>query len=189
MQIDPRNQRTAADRTRRRPGRGAHRSSSSSRSTVASARENLALSRENLRRQQELWAQQLTTRQALERAESEVKVRETNLRDAEQSLGTAGAAHPRGGRDRRRARSTSCRRPASSRRSTASIVRRNIEAGRDGGHRHDEQRRHGAADRSPTCRSSRPRSRSTRPTSRSSRSASRPRSRSTPSRTRPSPAR
>ena len=87
MQIDPRNQQTAAERTN--AGLSAARMQLEQlRNTVATARENLALSRENLRRTRELWAQQLTTRQALDTAESEVKVREASLRDAEQSLGT-----------------------------------------------------------------------------------------------------
>jgi HlyD family secretion protein len=89
MQIDPRNQRTATSRTA--AGLAAARSQLEQlRSSVAAARENLALSRENLRRARELWAQQLTTRQALDQAESEVKVRETQLRDAEQGLSTQG---------------------------------------------------------------------------------------------------
>jgi HlyD family secretion protein len=87
MQIDPRNQQTAAERTA--ASLSAARSTLEQlRNSVAAARENLALSRENLRRARELWAQQLTTRQALDQAESEVKVREANLRDSEQSLGT-----------------------------------------------------------------------------------------------------
>ncbi|MEO5821303.1 MAG: efflux RND transporter periplasmic adaptor subunit [Vicinamibacteraceae bacterium] len=87
MQIDPRNQRTATNRTA--AGLAAARSQLEQlRSSVAASRENLALSRENLRRARELWAQQLTTRQALDGAESEVKVRETQLRDAEQGLST-----------------------------------------------------------------------------------------------------
>jgi HlyD family secretion protein len=87
MQIDPRNQQTAADRTA--AGLAAARSQLDQlQNAVAAARENLALSRENLRRTRELWAQQLTTRQALDTAESEVKVREANLRDAEQALST-----------------------------------------------------------------------------------------------------
>jgi HlyD family secretion protein len=87
MQIDPRNQRTATSRTA--AGLAAAKSQLEQlRSSVAAARENLALSRENLRRARELWAQQLTTRQALDQAESEVKVRETQLRDAEQGLST-----------------------------------------------------------------------------------------------------
>jgi HlyD family secretion protein len=89
MQIDPRNQRTATSRTA--AGLAAARSQLEQlRSSVAAARENLALSRENLRRARELWAQQLTTSQALDQAESEVKVRETQLRDAEQGLSTQG---------------------------------------------------------------------------------------------------
>jgi HlyD family secretion protein len=87
MQIDPRNQRTATSRTA--AGLAAAKSQLEQlRSNVAAARENLALSRENLRRARELWAQQLTTRQALDQAETEVKVRETQLRDAEQGLST-----------------------------------------------------------------------------------------------------
>jgi HlyD family secretion protein len=87
MQIDPRNQQTAADRTA--AGLAAARSTLDQlRTGVQAARENLSLSRENLRRTRELWAQQLTTRQALDTAESEVKVREANLRDAEQALST-----------------------------------------------------------------------------------------------------
>jgi HlyD family secretion protein len=87
MQIDPRNQQTAADRTA--AGLAAARSQLDQlQNSVAAARENLALSRENLRRTRELWAQQLVTRQALDTAESEVKVREANLRDAEQALST-----------------------------------------------------------------------------------------------------
>jgi HlyD family secretion protein len=87
MQIDPRNQQTAADRTA--AGLAAARSQLDQlQNSVTAARENLALSRENLRRQRDLWAQQLTTRQALDQAESEVKVREANLRDAEQGLST-----------------------------------------------------------------------------------------------------
>jgi HlyD family secretion protein len=87
MQIDPRNQQTAADRTA--AGLAAARSQLDQlQNSVAAARENLALSRENLRRTRELWAQQLTTRQALDTAESEVKVREANQRDAEQALAT-----------------------------------------------------------------------------------------------------
>jgi HlyD family secretion protein len=87
MQIDPRNQLTAADRTA--AGLAAARSQLEQlHSNVTAARENLSLSRENLRRARELWAQQLTTRQALDQAESEVKVRETQLRDLEQGLAT-----------------------------------------------------------------------------------------------------
>jgi HlyD family secretion protein len=127
MQIDPRNQRTMTDRSN--AGLAAARSQLEQlRSSVAAARENLALSRENLRRQKELWAQQLTTRQALDAAESEVKVREANLRDAEQSLGTQEQ------RIREQGASVSSAEYELSRTRIESpidglIVRRNIEAG------------------------------------------------------------
>ena len=127
MQIDPRNQRTMTDRSN--AGLAAARSQLEQlRSSVAAARENLALSRENLRRQKELWAQQLTTRQALDQAESEVKVREANLRDSEQSLGTQEQ------RIREQGASVSSAEYELSRTRIESpidglIVRRNIEAG------------------------------------------------------------
>lgn len=50
---------------------------------VETARANLALARDEARRQRELWQQGLTTRQDLDRAESELKVRETELRARE----------------------------------------------------------------------------------------------------------
>jgi HlyD family secretion protein len=87
MQIDPRNLQSAQQRTQ--AALSASRSQlEEARVAVATARENLNLSRETLRRQKELWAQQLTTREALDRADNEVKVRETQLRQAEQSLST-----------------------------------------------------------------------------------------------------
>jgi len=87
MQIDPRQQRTAAERMQASLG-GARSQLEETRSAINTARENLNLSRETARRQRELWTQQLTTRDALDRAENEVKVRETQLRQTEQSLST-----------------------------------------------------------------------------------------------------
>jgi HlyD family secretion protein len=87
MQIDPRQQRTAAERTQASLA-GARSLLEETRSAINTARENLNLSRETARRQRELWTQQLTTRDALDRAENEVKIRETQLRQAEQSLST-----------------------------------------------------------------------------------------------------
>ncbi len=52
------------------------------------ARENLALAREELKRQEELWAQQLTTKQALDQARNAVTVREAELRQREQDIKT-----------------------------------------------------------------------------------------------------
>ena len=53
---------------------------------VAQARASLALARQGLRREEELGAGELTTREALERAQNDVAVRETDLRSREQAL-------------------------------------------------------------------------------------------------------
>jgi HlyD family secretion protein len=58
------------------------------RAALATSRENLSLARENLKRQRDLWAQQLTTKEALDRAESELKVRETEVRQGERLIDT-----------------------------------------------------------------------------------------------------
>lgn len=58
------------------------------RMVIVSARENLGLARANLRREQELWTQQLTTRQALDQAENAVKVSEAELSQREQDVKT-----------------------------------------------------------------------------------------------------
>ncbi len=58
------------------------------RTGVEQARVTLELSRQNLKRQQELWNEGLTPREALERAENEVAVRETELRAREQEVQT-----------------------------------------------------------------------------------------------------
>ena len=58
------------------------------RTTVDQARTMLALSQQNLKRQQELWKEGLTTREALERAQNEVEVRESEVRTREQEIQT-----------------------------------------------------------------------------------------------------
>jgi HlyD family secretion protein len=58
---------------------GARAGLEQARVNVETARANLALSRDQLKRQRDLWAQQLTTKENLDKAESEVKVRETEL--------------------------------------------------------------------------------------------------------------
>ncbi len=88
MQVDPRTHRTAGRAVAGGPRRGAVAARSVQGRASSSARENLNLSRDNLRRQKELWAQQLTTRESLDRAENEVKVREAQLREQEQELST-----------------------------------------------------------------------------------------------------
>jgi HlyD family secretion protein len=87
MQIDPRNQQTAAERGEAAVGE-ARATLEQQRTAIISARENLTLARENQRRQRELWAQQLTTREQLDSAENVVKVREAELREREQAITT-----------------------------------------------------------------------------------------------------
>lgn len=55
---------------------------------VEQARANLALAQQNLGREEQLWAEGLTTRQALERAQNDVTLREADLRRAEQEIQT-----------------------------------------------------------------------------------------------------
>ncbi|MPZ20093.1 MAG: HlyD family efflux transporter periplasmic adaptor subunit [Luteitalea sp.] len=57
-------------------------------STIEAGRQNVELARENLRRQQELWAQELTTREALDQAQNDLKVNEADLRARVQALKT-----------------------------------------------------------------------------------------------------
>jgi HlyD family secretion protein len=65
---------------------GARTSLEQSRVSLQSARANLDLARQSLKRQQELNAGGLTTRENLERAEAEVEVRESDLRAREQEI-------------------------------------------------------------------------------------------------------
>jgi HlyD family secretion protein len=55
---------------------------------VDQARATVELSRQNLKRQQELWKEGLTTREALERAENEVEVRDADLKTRTQEVQT-----------------------------------------------------------------------------------------------------
>ena len=58
------------------------------RTSVEQARANLDLARQNLKRQEELWKGGLTTREALERAQNELSVREADLKVREQEIRT-----------------------------------------------------------------------------------------------------
>jgi HlyD family secretion protein len=60
----------------------------SGRTAVESANISLDLARTNLKRQQELWKDGLTTKEALERAQNEVAARESDLRAREQEIKT-----------------------------------------------------------------------------------------------------
>ncbi len=87
MQIDPRNLRSRLESNE--AGLGASQSElQQQRIRVTQARETLNLARLTLQRQKDLWAQQLTTKEALDKAENDVKVNEAELNAADQSLGT-----------------------------------------------------------------------------------------------------
>ena len=58
------------------------------RTAADQARTMLALSQQNFKRQQELWKEGLTTREALERAENEVEVRQADVQTREQEIQT-----------------------------------------------------------------------------------------------------
>jgi HlyD family secretion protein len=87
LQIDPRNLQTAVQRTE--ASLAAARSQMEQLElSLESARASLRQAEDNLRRQQELWKQGLTTRETLERAETEVTVRQADLKAQEQSVRT-----------------------------------------------------------------------------------------------------
>jgi HlyD family secretion protein len=87
LQIDPTNLQSAVARTEASLG-AATAQLEQMRTAVLTARENLALAQETLRRQRELWREQLTPKEALDRAETEVKLREAELREREQQIQT-----------------------------------------------------------------------------------------------------
>lgn len=87
LQVDPRNLRSAVERNEASLG-AAEASLRQARESVETARSNLALSQENVKRQRDLWAAQLTTRESLDRAETEVKVRQAEVREREAQIAT-----------------------------------------------------------------------------------------------------
>lgn len=87
LQIDPRNLRTAVQRTEASLA-AARSQMEQMRLSLESARVSLKQAEDNLRRQQELWKQGLTTRETLERADSDVKVRQADLKSQEQQVRT-----------------------------------------------------------------------------------------------------
>jgi HlyD family secretion protein len=87
LEIDPRS--LTGQLQRGEAGVAAARSSlQQARTLVEQARANLELARQNLTRQQELWKDGLTTREALERAENDMNVRVAELRAREQDIQT-----------------------------------------------------------------------------------------------------
>jgi len=87
LQVDPRNLRSAVQRTE--ASLAAARSQADQLTlSIESARTSLKLAQDNYTRQQQLWKGGLTTREALDRAESELKVRQSDLRSQEQQIQT-----------------------------------------------------------------------------------------------------
>jgi HlyD family secretion protein len=87
LQIDPVNAEAAVRRDVAAVA-GAQTSLEQSRVSMQSARANLDLAQKNLKRQQELWSGGLTTRESLERAQSELEMRESDLKAREQEIKT-----------------------------------------------------------------------------------------------------
>ncbi len=87
LQIDPRNLRTAVQRTE--ASLAAARSNTDQvRLALESARVALKQAQDNFKRQQDLWKGGLTTRETLERSENELKGRQADLASQEQNVRT-----------------------------------------------------------------------------------------------------
>ena len=81
----------AADARGERPGGASaapKRALEQARQAVETARVQLTVAQQNLKRQQELWKQQLTPREVLERAENDVKIAQSTLVEREKQVRT-----------------------------------------------------------------------------------------------------
>ena len=87
MQIDPRSLQTRVQ-SGQAALRGAEAALDQARQAIETARVQLTIAQQNLKRQQELWAKQLTTREALERADNDVRVAASALVEREKQLTT-----------------------------------------------------------------------------------------------------
>jgi len=87
LQVDPRNLRSAVTRTEASLAAAKSQTEQLTLS-IDSARTSVKLAEDNHKRQQQLWKGGLTTREALDRAESELKVRQSDLRSQEQQIQT-----------------------------------------------------------------------------------------------------
>ncbi len=87
LQIDPRNLKTAVQRTEASL-EAARSNTEQVRLALESARVSLKQAEDNYKRQQDLWKGGLTTRETLERAENDLKVRQAELRSQEQNVRT-----------------------------------------------------------------------------------------------------
>src|SRR6266496_4009634 len=82
LQIDPRNLRTRVD-SGTASLQGAEASLDQMRQSIETARVQVEQARQSLKRQQDLWARELTTRESLERAQNETKSAESTLQERE----------------------------------------------------------------------------------------------------------
>ena len=144
LQIDPRNLRTAVQRTEASVAAGRSQVEQL-KTSIESSKVALKQAQDNYTRQQNLWKGGLTTRETLERTESDLRLREADLRAQEQSLRT----------QQLRVESesaTAARRPVRSQQGADRVAdhrHRDPPQYRGRGnrrHRDHEQRRHGAAD-------------------------------------------
>jgi HlyD family secretion protein len=87
MQIDPRTLRSRVE-SGQAALRGAESALDQARQGVETARVQLQVAQQNLRRQQELWKQQLTPREVLERAENDVRIAQSTLVEREKQVRT-----------------------------------------------------------------------------------------------------
>ena len=85
LQIDPKPLRTRVD-SNSASLQAAEQSLETMRQSIETAKVQLEQAQQNLARQQDLWRQQLTTREALERATNDVKSAESALREREKQL-------------------------------------------------------------------------------------------------------
>lgn len=86
LQIDPNSLKGNVERGEAAVA-GARSSLAQARVNIETAKATLALARDQANRQRELWKQGLTTREAIDQAESTLKVRETELRARETDVG------------------------------------------------------------------------------------------------------
>jgi HlyD family secretion protein len=87
MQIDPRTLRTRVE-SGQAALHGAEAGLEQARQAVETGRVQLTVAQQNLKRQQELWKQQLTPREMLERAENDVKIAQSTLVEREKQVRT-----------------------------------------------------------------------------------------------------
>jgi HlyD family secretion protein len=90
LQIDPRSLRTRVD-SGAASMQAAQMSLDQMRQAVETARVQLEQARQTLKRQQDLWAKQLTTREALEKATNDVKSGESTLQEREHAADAQGS--------------------------------------------------------------------------------------------------